>query len=269
MPPTVPEELGRRLARAFAEYHEARTRACGALPGNPYGCETRRFGPAVAVKADSEFLCRKNQVEGLDEAGADRLEEILAFFGTGGIGRGITVFPGDQTPALERRLADDGFACQPGGGCHLLAAPELVLPAPPPGIAVSPASPDDLPLYFALHLDGFAVPDEQRADERAVEGAEYTLPGCRLYLATVDGIPAAVASMQLFGDVALLIAAATLSPFRRHGCQTALTARRLADAARVGCRWMAGTGSNPVTRRNQERLGFRAVLLGDTCWRRP
>jgi hypothetical protein len=65
------------------------------------------------------------------------------------------------------------------------------------------------------------------------------LPGLadwRCYLALVDGEPQACAAMLLDGEVAELGVMATLEGGRRRGCQLALLARRIADAAAAGAR---------------------------------
>lgn len=63
-----------------------------------------------------------------------------------------------------------------------------------------------------------------------------TLPDWRCYLARVDGEPQACAAMLVDGEVAELGIAATLEGGRRRGCQLALLARRIEDAAEAGAR---------------------------------
>jgi hypothetical protein len=62
------------------------------------------------------------------------------------------------------------------------------------------------------------------------------LPDWRCYLALVDGEPQACAAMLLDGEVAELGVMATLEGGRRRGCQLALLARRIEDAAAAGAR---------------------------------
>ncbi|MEJ2340034.1 MAG: hypothetical protein P8Y15_14260 [Gemmatimonadales bacterium] len=73
--------------------------------------------------------------------------------------------------------------------------------------------------------------------------------------------------MRLSGGIAQLCGAATLPEHRRRGVQTALLARRLADAAHAGCDVAVVTtqpGSKSqenVQRRGFELLYTRAILV--------
>jgi Acetyltransferase (GNAT) domain len=62
------------------------------------------------------------------------------------------------------------------------------------------------------------------------------LPDWRCYLARIDDEPQACAAMLLDGEVAQLGIGATLEGGRRRGCQLALLARRIEDAAAAGVR---------------------------------
>jgi N-acetylglutamate synthase-like GNAT family acetyltransferase len=59
------------------------------------------------------------------------------------------------------------------------------------------------------------------------------------------------------GGVAELGGASTLAAFRRRGVQSALVARRLADAYALGCdSAMVVTAPGATSQRNLQRLGF-------------
>jgi hypothetical protein len=96
------------------------------------------------------------------------------------------------------------------------------------------------------------------------------LPGLadwRCYLALVDGEPQACAAMLLDGEVAELGVMATLEGGRRRGCQLALLARRIADAAAAGARTLcvetgARVPGRPSTSyANVLRAGFEEAYL--------
>jgi hypothetical protein len=93
------------------------------------------------------------------------------------------------------------------------------------------------------------------------------LPDWRCYLALIDGEPQACAAMLLDGEVAELGIAATLEGGRRRGCQLALLARRIEDAAAVGARTLfVETGARipgrPSTSyANILRAGFEEAYL--------
>lgn len=87
-------------------------------------------------------------------------------------------------------------------------------------------------------------------------------PGTHLFVADVDGRPAATAALSLVEGVAAFHGTATLPEFRGRGMQTALLAHRLNTAAQAGAKLASvfvtpGTGSE----RNVERAGFRLAGL--------
>jgi hypothetical protein len=93
------------------------------------------------------------------------------------------------------------------------------------------------------------------------------LPDWRCYLARIDGEPQACAAMLLDGEVAELGVAATLEGGRRRGCQLALLARRIEDAAAAGARTLfvetgARVPGRPSTSyANVLRAGFQEAYL--------
>ena len=83
----------------------------------------------------------------------------------------------------------------------------------------------------------------------------------------MDGTPAGSAALTVDAGLGYLANAATLPAMRGRGCQTALLARRIADAAAAGCDTVASlavfrTGSQ----RNLERAGLR-VAFTQAVWR--
>jgi hypothetical protein len=93
------------------------------------------------------------------------------------------------------------------------------------------------------------------------------LPDWRCYLARVDGEAQACAAMLLDDEVAELGIAATLEGGRRRGCQLALLARRIEDAAAAGARTLfvetgARVPGRPSTSyANVLRAGFEEAYL--------
>ena len=90
----------------------------------------------------------------------------------------------------------------------------------------------------------------------------------RLYLATLDGTPAAAGILSVHGSVGYLAAAATAPAFRGAGCQSELIARRIADAHALACELIVGQCEyGSVSHRNMHRAGLRlaytkAIWLG-------
>ena len=155
--------------------------------------------------------------------------------------------------------AQTGFWCTFHGAPAALTAPE--------GVDVAEATAADMPEFAWIHLDGHDVPpDDRDAAEAAVRGW-FGQPGWRLYVARVGGVAAASAALTIGDGLGYLANAATLPTMRGRGCQTALLARRIADATAAGCDTIAslaefGSGSQ----RNLERAGLR-VAYTQAVWR--
>jgi hypothetical protein len=97
--------------------------------------------------------------------------------------------------------------------------------------------------------------------------------GWRCYSAKLDGREVACGSMLTMDKLALLALDATLPVARGNGCQTALIARRLADAARAGCETVVAEvcddlPATPSAVANLTRAGFLEIP-GGTNWGRP
>jgi ribosomal protein S18 acetylase RimI-like enzyme len=159
---------------------------------------------------------------------------------------------------LGRRLAASDAVAPGTGGPEIVTAPDA-----------------DLERWIEITLDAFAQPDagplpteEHPRDELAAVFRDISrMSGVTRYLAMVAGKTAAAASLRFDGPLAQLTGAATLAPFRRRGLQTALTARRLADAQRAGCDLAVVTTSpGSKSQENAQRHGFellyaRAILV--------
>jgi len=97
--------------------------------------------------------------------------------------------------------------------------------------------------------------------------------GWHCYSARLDGTEVACGSMLTMDKLALLALDATLPAARGKGCQTALIARRLADAARAGCENVIaevceGHPASPSAVANLTRAGFLEIP-GAINWGRP
>lgn len=93
------------------------------------------------------------------------------------------------------------------------------------------------------------------------------------YRASLGGREVACGSMLILGKVALMGLEATAPHARRHGCQTALIKRRLADARKHGSAIVIAEvceahPASPDAVKNLQRLGFEEIA-GSSVWRRP
>jgi hypothetical protein len=144
------------------------------------------------------------------------------------------------------------------------------------GVEVAISTADEVPTWLEVVSTGFAHPDTQGVASHetfsrdAVEGVMRDMSSASSmvrYLARRDGQPAGGASMRTADGICQLCGAATLPEHRRHGVQSAMLARRLADAARAGSDIaVVTTLPGSKSQQNVQRLGFellytRAVLV--------
>ncbi len=196
------------------------------------------FGAARATcsptQPDVDFL---NTVHRLLPDDADQVPVIAEHYAAAGVQPWLEVMPAPGFDRLAEALAGAG-----GRQIGWLTMSERELPgprldSPPPGVTIQRIDRESRDLgEFARVLPlGHGVPDDrvERAIERTRACAE--IEGARLYLARVEGVPAAAAVLFLTPSIAYLANASTLEPYRRRGCQGALIRHRLGDAAAAGC----------------------------------
>src|SRR5262249_16640592 len=94
-------------------------------------------------------------------------------------------------------------------------------------------------------------------------------PGWPLFLARVDGRPAAEGILYVKDGVGYLADASCDPAHRRRGLHAALLARRIAEAARAGADVVcSGAAYLRTTPRNMER-GGRRILFNSRTWTEP
>ena len=116
--------------------------------------------------------------------------------------------------------------------------------------------PHDFGLAFS---GGFGIPQELiESTERSAQ-IEYGTPEWHTYLATVDGEPAAMATLYADAQgIASIDAMGTVPNYRRRGCQSALLRHCIAGAARAGGTLVASqTRPSSGSERNMMRAGFQ------------
>jgi hypothetical protein len=87
-------------------------------------------------------------------------------------------------------------------------------------------------------------------------------PGWSLYLARLDGLPAATGILYVRDRVGYCADAATVPAFRGRGLQGALLRRRIADAGAAGVDFVSsGATFLSTSHRNMERVGMRVQFV--------
>jgi len=258
---TLTVELAARINRFFKDSAVLRARLCEGLDGNPLGASVRSFGQAVAIKYLAGGPIHANQVLGLEADDLDSVDALLRFYRADGLRCDLQLDGHSIEPEVAARLAEK----------HLLVtrlistqfgAPTAA-PPPPPGVTVRRVADEAHEECLQLFMDVFEVPAEEREEILLTERLENSQPGSRLYFASVDGVPAAAAALDIRDGIGHLTAGATLPEFRRRGCQAALIQRRLADSQEEGCDLAVGNAAPySGSRHNMERAGMRTAVLG-------
>ncbi len=254
-------ELVARMNRFFKDSAVARARLCEGLDGNPLGASVQSFGQAVAIKYLAGGPIHTNQVLGLEADDLSSLDAILRFYREDGLHCDLQLNAHFIEPDAARRLAEKQVLVTSLVSTQY-GAPTAA-PPPPPGVTVRQVWGEAREGCLHLFLDVFEVPREEREGLLLTERLESSQPGSRLYIASVDGVPAAAAALDIRDGIGHLTAGATLPQFRRRGCQAALIQQRMADAQQEGCDLALGNAAPfSGSRHNMERAGMRTVVLG-------
>jgi GNAT superfamily N-acetyltransferase len=227
------------------------------------GAELQRFGGAVAaLDASRPELDFVNRVYGLWPEDADHVGEIVHSYRDRGVRGWFELAPSEGFPRLAEALADAGASQV---GYHAV----LCGPARPlePALDVVAVGTADVALFANVLLRGHGVPEAERARDPAGIERWLGIEGWRLYLARVEGEAAGAAVLTIDDGLGQLANASTLPEYRGRGVQTALIARRLADAAASGCELACSSAVfGSTSQRNLERAGLR-VAYTKAVWR--
>jgi GNAT superfamily N-acetyltransferase len=265
----VNDALVRRLDAASTAFAREMLQGVAALPGNPRGMRLATFGSAfAAVATKAPELDFMNRVHHLWPEDADRLPAILDLYAGTAIRPWFEVFPSEEgVDTVAGAIARAGavpvtYATFLYGST---GAPPVERPAS--DVHIRTVTADDVDVFSDVLLRGHGVPEGELELAGASQRHWAELTGTTLYLATAGGQPAAAAVLRTGDGIGYLANASTLPEFRGRGCQTALLARRIADASAAGCELVAGQATyGSTSQRNMERIGLRpAVTL--TTWR--
>lgn len=254
--PTISPELTLRIEQVWANERAARAHGNMNRPGNPIGAACRRFGQAVAIRADrvptDVWL---NRVANLTAAETEQVDDLLAFYREAGATGQLELCPATASAELMRALAERG-ARQTGFHTVTYGLPTTDIPAPRPGVQVHKIEREELDTFLQTSLRGFGASVENALAFRFW----YDIPGWHLYLATLDGAPAGAAILIVEDGVGYMASGSTLSEARGRGVQKAMLYQRIADAARAGCDLLTGQCAfGSISHHNQEVCGLRTA----------
>lgn len=250
---------------------EAWTQRVLALPAalkERLGTRVRHFGRAVAIATPGADAAAVNRTIGI---GLDRplddalLAEVNDFFRDAGVPRWLidcgpntTVVGGPEM--LTRR-----------GGILRTPTVKFVgevgqsVAAPAGDVTVREVGREFGDAFQSIVGTAYDLPELVEADLVSVLGN----PGWRYYMAFDGDRPIAGAAMFVQDGGAWFGVAGTAEDARNRGAQTALLAKRLNDARRLGCSWVtAETSPDTAERpnpsyRNMLRAGLRVAYLRD------
>lgn len=260
--PHLTPALIRSLDQVDALTSEDRLRGIQAQAGNPWGIEIKRFGRAVAFLAQGlPTLPLFNRVVGLGMEELPILDEVVAFYRDCPRVR-IEILPGDLDQALSDRLASFGFR-QTGFHAGFYGLPgTLRQPASSPVSVKRVRSAEEFDAFLETHYGGYGLPASVKTTALANMRHWRSLKDWYLYLAGIDGILAGAAILRIHETLGYLASAATIPRFRRRGCQFALLAQRLVDAAEMGCELVCSQAEfSSTSHHNLERAGLRLAYL--------
>ncbi len=269
-PPVVTAELADRLERSEAEYMASDMEALRTDDDNPLGVDVARFGDATALAMTGLDYWEFNRTIGLRDHGPAEIDSVLGWYRERRVEGRFDIAPMLCSDQVRLTLAERGFY-QSGFHTVLYGEPEPGWPAPGDGVEVQEVGASYMSLFadlYMLYLDDPRIAPDLLRRARANVEARHPLPGWRLYVASVEGAPAAFGALFVSGGVGSLAGAATAPRFRGRGCQSALIRRRIADAAAEGCDLIAAQASpGSSSQRNMERAGLR-VAYTKAVWSR-
>jgi uncharacterized protein YlzI (FlbEa/FlbD family) len=170
----------------------------------------------------------------------------------------LQIAPYVLTPNLEHELEAAGFA-RSGTTWAKMGRSTDTPPKIDTALRIVAAGPERANAFAQVVVSGFGMPPFFVPWLAALPGRERW----RCYLAEADGEVVAGAAMYVGVDSVWLGIAATIASARKHGAQSALLARRVADAAELGKPWAYTEtgileGPNPSLA-NMYRTGFECL----------
>jgi hypothetical protein len=254
--PILTSDLVARIVRAENAVTLARVQSVRKMPHNPLAVELRQFDHILATLMRNHPEGWWNRVGGLAAEDAGTLAEILDWYRLSDLQPSFEIVPPQSSIDLLHALDHKGFF-QSGFRSVLYGTPEIAQPVWPRGISVREVK-GSADIFVGLAFDTGFIP---AGDARLWgEVAQREFEQGRCYIASVDGVAAAHATLFVREGVAVLGFGATLERFRGRGCQGALLRTRIADAAKADCDLViVQTNPGSASQRNVERAGLRVA----------
>ncbi len=256
----VTEELAFRTDQAAVSWGRAWMAGVDGIEHGPAPAHV--LSPCHPDRPDLDF---QNRVNGLTPDDAAVVPGLVGWYAARGVRPWFELVPSDRSGDVLAAITAAGG--EPIGFHGVVLGRPAGAAATPDGagsgegdVSIVDLSDDEaFATYARVRTGGHELPAEVRAQAAADLRGWRTAPGATLYMARVDGAPAATAALSIdpSDGVAYLADGATLPAFRGRGLQSLLVCRRLADAHRAGadvaCS-QAAVGS--TSHRNLQREGL-------------
>ena len=252
-------DLVQRTLAVDIAYTISRMKVLGRIPGNPL-CIAYRWIDETAVALMSR-LPSFSRVAGMRAGHERHIESLVLWYREHGIKPKFEMVPGHYDAGLGRELTRLGFF---QSGFHVSVIGEAH-PAAPADAGFEIDRVTTLPMmehFLDAYVAGWGIAEKDHAQFKANVRPWLDQAGWSLYLARMNGRPAAAATLFVKDRVGYLADATTDPAFRRHGFQTALLRRRIRDAAAAGAD-LVFSGATPfsTSHRNMERVGLRIQFV--------
>jgi ribosomal protein S18 acetylase RimI-like enzyme len=256
-------DLVQRTLSTDVAYTISRMKVLERLPGNPIGIAYRRIDEtAVALMSRLPSFSR---VIGLQAGHVHHIEPLVHWYREHAIKPTFEMVPGHYDASLGRELTRLGFL-QSGFHVSLIGEPRRFDHTSDDAKIELVATPQTMDDYLEAYVAGWGIADRDQAQFKANVRPWQQQPGWSLYLARIDGKPAAAATLFVENGVGYLADAATAPAMRNRGLQTALLKRRVSDACAAGADVVfSGAAPFSTSHRNMERVGLR-VQFARSLW---
>jgi hypothetical protein len=251
-----------RVQRTLAvdiSYTISRMKVLERIPGNPIRIGYRWVDDtAVALMS---LLPSFSRVVGLGQGHERHIEPLVCWYREHGIKPTFEMIPGYYDANLGRELARLGFF---QSGFHASLISGCRPPAPLDGdIEIDRVTTSEMmENYLDAYVAGWGIAEKDHAQFKANVRPWLDQAGWSLYLARVNGRPAAAATLYVQDRVGYLADATTDPIFRRLGLHSALLRRRIRDATAADANLVfSGAAPFSTSHRNMERAKMRVQFV--------
>ena len=256
--PVIDEHLAKRIKQSEVDYFTSRILSIGERVGNPEGVEVKYFGSATACYIKTMPWGLFNSVKGFSSDDIDQIENIIQFYNERKRAFQLDINPIDSSTSMLKQLAQYGLY-QEGFHSVLYGLPNKEEPLLSQNIKIREVkNVEDFEHYAEIHCVGSGMSVDHKHHFINNNIGLLNRTGWKIFLASLNDIPAAVAVMHISNNIASCTLAATAPEFRNNGLQTALLQRRLYEAHLANCELVVAQASfGSTSQHNMERAGMR------------